>query len=248
MRERPILFSGEMIRALQRENDPKSQTRRILKIEHSDKFANFYPDDRLVKVRGGSVVGMDDAGLVWRPYAGSGVVQATAKELSAWCPHGGVGDRLWVKEAWRVGKPHDKKSPTKMWDGLKDTHQGVTVLYEAGGWRSVCPVERAELQYPDNEPMPSWAGRKRSSMFMPRWASRLTLEITDIRLQRLNDISEDDAKAEGVSLDCPVGHIPAYQKGPYAYCFAQLWNSINKVKHPWKKNEFVWCISFKRVV
>lgn len=87
---------------------------------------------------------------------------------------------------------------------------------------------------------------------MPRWASRITLEITDVRVEQLHDISEEDAKAEGAwggctvcgdseSGDC-IEHTPSYIDG-----FAHMWESINGKKHPWASNPWVWCIEFKRV-
>ena len=79
------------------------------------------------------------------------------------------------------------------------------------------------------------------SIFMPRWASRITLEITDIRVQRLWEITDEDAKAEGIGATEPLVFNDSY-KDSYAW----LWDKINK-KHVWILNEFVWVISFKRV-
>lgn len=81
---------------------------------------------------------------------------------------------------------------------------------------------------------------------MHRWASRITLEITNVRVQRLQEISEEDAKAEGCDGNCPVGYIPAHQASPCVYQFAQLWDQINGYGS-WKRNPWVWAIAFKRV-
>jgi hypothetical protein len=81
---------------------------------------------------------------------------------------------------------------------------------------------------------------------MPRVASRITLEIVSIRVERLQDISEEDAKAEGVTLDCPIGNIKVYAAAPYKYNFAHLWESING-PGSWNLNPWVWCIEFKKV-
>lgn len=80
--------------------------------------------------------------------------------------------------------------------------------------------------------------RKRPSIYMPRWASRITLEITDVRVERLRDISEADAKSEGVrcGIDCPDHRI----------AFGRLWESING-HGSWESNPFVWCLSFRRI-
>jgi hypothetical protein len=84
----------------------------------------------------------------------------------------------------------------------------------------------------------------RPSIHMPRWASRITLRITDIRVERLQDISEDDAKAEGVGYKNP-GYLPG-TKGNWIGSFAYLWNKINGAG-AWESNPWVWVISFERV-
>jgi len=83
----------------------------------------------------------------------------------------------------------------------------------------------------------------RPSIFMPRWASRITLEIEDVRVQRLQDISERDARAEGM---LPAGANPAHYK-PARDLFRRLWNDINEDRAPWSSNPWVWAISFRRV-
>ena len=85
--------------------------------------------------------------------------------------------------------------------------------------------------------------RWRSARFMPRWSSRITLEITDVRVQRSQDISEADAQAEGVTLK-PIDCRPGYE---YRAHFEDLWDSINGKSHPWSANEWVWAITFKRL-
>lgn len=189
MKERPILFSSAMARPILRADSPKTQTRRAA--DYPSWVETIRPDV------GPWFEGIGDhpQGQCFHPHCAC--IEGQSKFTRA-CPYGIIGDRLWVKEAWRVGKPHDKRSPSAIWDHLKSTSgKGVTVLYEAGGWKSVSPFERVEARYPDNEEMPKWAGRKRSSMFMPRWASRITLEIIDVRIQRVQAISESDALAEG---------------------------------------------------
>jgi len=87
---------------------------------------------------------------------------------------------------------------------------------------------------------------------MPRWASRLTLEVTEVRVQRLQDISEEDARAEGVmsltedevEVTNPGGHT--WTRGPAIARYQLLWNSINGTGS-WERNEWVWALSFRRV-
>lgn len=85
------------------------------------------------------------------------------------------------------------------------------------------------------------------SIHMPRWASRIDLEITRVRVERLQDISESDARAEGVDLNDWYTESPDPNKSPYRYAFAQLWDSINAKKHPWSSNPWVWVIEFRKI-
>jgi hypothetical protein len=137
------------------------------------------------------------------------------------CPYGQIEDRLWVRETI---------------DGI----WGCDASYMADDTR-LADVLEGWWDEPQRLPI-----KRIPSIHMPRWASRITLEITDLRVERLQDISEEDAKAEGVPLDCPIGNIKAYQKAPYSYCFAQLWESING-EGSWDANPWVWVISFKKV-
>ena len=134
-------------------------------------------------------------------------------------PYGAPGDMLWVREAWRAWSQYDDWPPSRL-------PPGVDVQYIA------------DVSAP-------WASRYRSPRFMPRWASRITLRITDIRVERLQDISEDDAKAEGVKPLVYAAHHVAAGCGA-RIAFEQIWNSING-PGDWEANPWVWVISFKRV-
>jgi hypothetical protein len=244
VKEHPILFSSPIIRAILESR--KSQTRRIIK-----------PQPEL----------SESVGFVWKGRAFgkaiSGGEEGTRNNFirshigkSPVCPYGVPGDKLWVKEAWRVGNTHDERTPNQIWEHLTEIGRGVTVLYEAGGWRSIAPVERVEVKYEYDKPMPGWAGRKRSSMFMPRLFSRITLEITDVRVQRLNEISDEDCIAEGIDYDKGTMHCANYldlkdderigrwlgPKGSYA----SLWEKING-KGSWDANPWLWCLSFRMI-
>jgi hypothetical protein len=245
MKETPILFTPANIRAIL--DSRKVQTRRVVKYEDTHGcFTGDCPHEKQTEC---------DACL-----------DAYAKSE---CPYGVVGDRLWVREMWRVGKPQDSRTPTEIWEHLKEIGKGITILYGAGGWRSTFPFERPEPKYADNEPMPDWAGIKRSAMFMPKWAARLWLEITDVRVQRVQDISEQDCYAEGVFKDRVITDVRCYG-GPTieehadrfwptaedardegfedaVSAYAALWDSINKKTHPFSENSWVWAISFKKV-
>lgn len=240
MKERPILFSGAMVRALL--DGSKTQTRRVVKAKPSDECPQEMWPHALKDI------------IEWREQKGRWFGLMGWRSLAyADCPYGKPGDRLWVREAWRVGKPHDETPPRDILPPLLDRGKGVTVLYEAGGWRSVGPAGREEPNYPANTPMPEWAGKLRPSMFMPRAFSRLTLELTDVRVERLQDISEADAQAEGVERDMePCDHIRQSCEDigclgqTHKASFCNLWCDLNGIPS-WMKNPWVWIVEFKRI-
>lgn len=138
------------------------------------------------------------------------------------CPYGWPGDRLWVRETLYTS------------DG--------DVFYRADDLAVDC----------DDQPETDhWklSGQTIPSIFMPRWASRITLEITDVRVQRLQAISEADAQAEGVTAALFAQLWPSLPLPPAAdHAFAHLWDSINaKRGFGWDANPWVWAISFRRV-
>ena len=137
------------------------------------------------------------------------------KDSDGWkkiCPFGQIGDKLWVRETWR---PYSESR--------------VQIEYKADG---------KIIDYPDRPSFEFYGcGQNwRPSIFMPRWASRITLVITDVRVERLQDISEEDAKAEGCDYNPNFSPCQFYKK---------VWNSINGKTYPWESNPWVWVISFK---
>ncbi len=204
MADRPILFSGSMVRAML--EDRKTQTRRIIKPrgKHPSLFDGTWADSYV----------LDPGNESWR--------QADIPFKN--------GDRLWVREAWRTLHANDCLAPRQ----LADDPSKIT--YEAD---------------PENR-NPLWAfGRLRASMHMPRWASRLTLIVTDVRVERLQDISEYDAKAEGVlPYFCAASKLDTY--GPkHAMCgcdhkagFCNIWETINGIES-WNDNPWVVAYTFR---
>jgi hypothetical protein len=128
------------------------------------------------------------------------------------CPYGQVGDELWVRETHALYH-----------DGM-DSGEGVSrVFYRADYDDGKCPMSNLK-----------W----KPSIFMFREFSRIQLRITDVRVERLQDISEDDAQAEGSPFKMPHSH---------RVWFRQLWGSINGKKHAWKSNPWLWVVEFERV-
>jgi hypothetical protein len=132
-----------------------------------------------------------------------------------------VGDRLYAREHWRSRSDLDNIAPREMMSG-------VAVWYEADG-----KGPATDLHMP---------GKHRQAMHMPRWASRLTLTVTDVRVERLQDISEEDAKAEGVSDEFTDYELYG-QSQPYRFGYSSLWNLING-EGAWQANQFVAAYSF----
>lgn len=138
------------------------------------------------------------------------------------CPYGFVGDRLWVREAW--------------YQAFKSTSTNNGCVYKGQD-------NGLELN-PGWSPKPNGKGWRRS-IHMPRWACRTVLEITEIRVERLQEITPDDAIAEGVF--CPeIGYVQHGDRAP-VLLFGVLWESIHG-KGSWDKNPWVWVISFRKVL
>lgn len=151
-----------------------------------------------------------------QPAKSCNVASETACDLLArGCPYGAPGDRLWVRETFALME--QRMSPPEMQGG---------VLF------------RASWTYLNTEPI--W----RPSIFMPRWASRINLEITGVRVERLQDISEQDAISEGVTVTWYGDNGP--EDFDHIKPFTQLWSKING-QASWDANPFVWVVEFRRV-
>ncbi len=206
MKERPILFNGQMVRAIL--DGRKTQTRRVVK----------------------------GVALDWL-QPGKFTPEFVAHPENHLCPYGVPGDRLWVREAYRLKAMDNDLSPAEItagWPGER-THDHVSWVADEG-----C-VDRLVLD-----------GRVRPSIHMPRWASRITRDIVAVRVERLNDISEADAIAEGVKpmdafyVFCKADRQTDLEKTARG-AFVCLWDSINAAKHPWSSNPWVWVVEFRRL-
>ncbi|WP_311272225.1 MULTISPECIES: hypothetical protein [unclassified Rhizobium] len=164
-----------------------------------------------------------------------------------------VGDRLYVREHWRVSNKYDDHSPAKSHKGKPVLRpRAMTVFFDAGG--SIANQASGKWEPgdwnagPQGEP-PKWVGKNRQAMHMPRWASRLTLTVTDVRVERLQDISGSDAIAEGAditgeqTMTGPMVKVaPGTYLSPVAW-YHRLWDSINGAG-AWEANPWVVAYSF----
>lgn len=191
MADLPISFSRPMIHGLLREikhpGTGKTQTRRI-----ATPFAydpSLRPGMKGYRPAPLNLWQMDHGG----PY---------------FLPRYSVGDRLYVREHWRVSSQWDKTAPRDL------KPRSLTVAFEAGGSiaNQDAPGDWRPVEWPGSPSVVPWMGRHRQGMHMPRWASRITLTVTDVRVQRLQEISETDAVAEGVP------HIHEGNIGDEPYC------------------------------
>lgn len=211
MRDRPILFSAPMVRAILA--GKKTQTRRTVRTIVGTGGVPLVPLPRT-----STAIYLDQSGrgegLEWAPYSGSGIQPWPAERIGEACPYGGPGDTLWVRETWQLL-----------------TGNGHRIVYRAdadpsmtcGGTEPVSPM--------------SW----RPSIFLRREHSRINLEVTAVRVERLQAITEDDALAEGIQQT----HAVDPGDGMAAQNFAMLWDRINAKRAPWAGNPWVWVVSFK---
>lgn len=225
MKERPILFSAPMVRAIL--NGTKTQTRRVAKLT--------------------------DAGHVKEPGGHRRWHTADFNARLA-CPYGQPGDRLWVRETWRIGSWSEDSGSIAI-DYQADGNNRREWLEVPDGddflryWQQSTDDAIKALGDQDRykwEPGQSPC-RWRPSIHMPRFASRITLEITGVRVERLQDISEADALAEGCTSTAIVNDAGDDYIGHYASEeYQDLWESING-PDSWAANPWVWVVEFKRI-
>ncbi|MGE8367044.1 hypothetical protein [Cupriavidus sp.] len=236
--ERPILFSGAMVRAIL--DGRKTQTRRVVKPQppaHTRVVDTYhYPGERD------------------RFYASD-----SGSLLDGWtqhCPHGQPGDRLWVRETHQFRGANYGDSGGEIewfrvygnggagdnWDpdfpaGFEPSrHDGVRKLTEPGEQ--------------EGDGVVGYVTKRRPGIHMPRWASRIQLEVTGVRVERLNDCSEADAIAEGIAPE--LDGWTDYSNPSCQMCtnpidsYRSLWDSINGAG-AWETNPWVWVVEFRRV-
>lgn len=225
--ERPIIFSGPMVRAII--EGRKTQTRRVMwpqpVLVNDGRTWDWpkpspYPPNRK---RGISAASWADG--LWDPGVGLGHL----------CPFGAPGDRLWVRETHAfVSRDAERRPITE----FNVEYRADTGASAPGGWDKI-----RDRDDPDRM---IW----RPSIHMPRYASRLMLEIVSVRVQHVQDISEEDALAEGVESGGPY---LVHQEDPKIrvtarMAFHVLWDSINARRgYGWAENPWVWAVEFRRL-
>lgn len=196
MKEHPIIFSASEVRAIL--DGRKTQMRRVVKpqpLHDGGRTPRVHYDDH------DNIVAIGDS----------------RRRIN--CPYGKPGDRLWVRETWRL---FDSSTECACYD-----YCGCSRFHGK-------PLYKASHDY--------LGGPWKPSISMPRWASRITLEITNVRVERLQDISGPDCWAEGIEdagWDCE-------KYGSVTYCYRDLWESIYG-PGSWDRNDWVWVIEFKLI-
>lgn len=200
----------------------KTQTRRVIKHDRGADRIIWIDNGELFPNRSGDE----------RPWCGWVAQIDALNGLHLPISHipGKVGDRLWVKEKWKSLGAY----PDNAQVGIEYA-AGGRAHYETSDWAKYMPLDTA------------W----RSTLFMPRWASRITLEITGVRVQRVQDISHEDAIVEGCSGCDWIASSP-YFPSPHTDSgqlpveeFQERWDRLNGKKHPWASNPWIWIIEFK---
>lgn len=213
MKERPILFSGPMVRAIL--EGRKTMTRRVVKPDGAHHLFPF----------------LDLPGNQTGEWAWCSSSHVVSKHIH--CPYGQVGDRLWVRESFQ---PLFADGVENHWETDWKTGKGYAISY---------PATDGIHEYLDADD--NLTDACKPSIHMPRWASRILLEITAVRVERLQDISEADAQAEGAPFELgELERLILGAKAKYRSGFCRLWQSIND-PGSWDANPWVWVVEFKRV-
>lgn len=243
VRELPILFQDRLVRAILRLVNPKTQTRRLLRIPEWVGSGGQTPH----------ACDLSPTGFSWGTPAAHDIGNCRSGNIAIRCPYGRPGDRLWVREA-------------AMHVPVEDVIRLRRLAMEPGPWNAQAGgvLYRATAMEPFVETLVKEGRRWRPSIHLPRAAARILLEVQEVRIERLHAITEDDAQAEGVerahpaaAREAPCGSGPCggwlHPSGVHTdtakETFRDLWDRING-KRPdasWAANPWVWVVTFRRV-
>ena len=255
MKESPIIFNPAMVEAIF--PGRKTQTRRTSNLDTINKNPDLWS---FIGFR--ACLGYPASeGYLWAGF----IAKTSDCPVYIKCPFGQAGDRLWVREAWRVGSWDEDGNiavdyragnySSKKWIQIEDPE-----IFEKLMIQSSDDADAAKMKT-DGDGWYVWEPgdspcRWRPSIHMYRWASRVNLEITNIRVERVQDISEEDAEVEGVEYLHPDIKYPYkdYLLRTLDGCstaresFYTLWDSINKKRgFGWDQNPWVWVVEFKKI-
>jgi hypothetical protein len=220
MRERPIIFNGEMVRAIL--GGRKSQTRRAINPQPNGHLLGFV-ERPLHNERETPVL----RALFKGDYAGTAFREFT-------CPYGKVGDHLWVRETFAL---MCKQADPFCWCETEEQRRQNHYYEYRADTGNPYPGQWDADDAKGNDEAPKW----KPAIHMPRAASRITLEIVSVRVERVRDISLDDAEAEGINV------FDATRRNGDVLEFAKLWDKINARRgYSWESNSWVWVITFSR--
>jgi hypothetical protein len=218
MKEYPILFTGEMVRAIL--EGRKTQTRRIRGLEDVNKNPSAWTFKKLADLDW--MTKKSFKGRFGAYFESHEIEPKTISICPQAFPYGRVSDRLWVCETWA----HDDMDCKDVKCGNRDH-----IWWKASETKIVADSFAGDAHW-------------RPSIFMPRWASRITLEIVNVRVERIQDISGDQCTLEGIQVAWSDPNNSLQEK----MAFKALWDSINaKRGYSWEVNPWVWVIEFKRL-
>jgi hypothetical protein len=246
MKNRPILFSAPMVIAIL--NGSKSQTRRVVKPQPEAEH-------------GGEPYWFVGGYRAWEYRATDDVLRKGGNVLA--CPYGQPGDRLWVRETSRAHELTDKEAEDDTYGvierlGLEDPPYGLDgVIYAAdNAFREIKNTQEASERWMKMNAYRGARGATVPAIHMPSWASRITLEVTRVRVERLQDISEADAMAEGIERSHE--YPPCWKRGKLhgdqntvsitgfpVLAYRSIWEEING-HESWTANPWVWVVEFRR--
>ncbi len=227
MKERPILFTGPMVRAIL--EGRKTQTRRPVTSLNGHREL----------VYDGPIIITPQEALTWRPKLAE-IFGPVA------CPFGQAGDRLWVRETFVLENTDDPPPGVPTDIAGSEAEFGMFLFPHYRATEPEPHIVPSDLGDPYDD-RTRWS----PAIFMPRWASRITLEITNVRIQRVQDITYDDCRAEGIHVltidrlvNIGCGRWPLHRQE-----FYRLWDDVYaKGGYGWDKNPWVWVVEFRRLI